>query len=145
MYFVILVIFNFLYEINFNFKTVTPPKHAKPNKVNKRTENVPAFHSAKIRFSFSPRWIIIVWWIDHSLLSLARHRRTAPSRLIRCIAAHDILLLPTPNANKTVRLFAFNDCTTAQPTKCSSSDVHVGVHTRNRRPAGVYAWLESNG
>lgn len=82
---------------------------------------------------------------DGSITLSYRWHGTAPSRLIRCIAAHDILLLPTPNANKTVRLFAFNDCTTAQPTKCSSSDVHVGVHTRNRRPAGVYAWLESNG
>lgn len=82
---------------------------------------------------------------DGSVTLSYRWHGTAPSRLIRCIAAHDILLLPTPTTNKTVRLFAFNDCTTAQPTKCSSSDVHVGVHTRNRRPAGVYAWLESNG
>lgn len=35
MYFVILVIFNFLYEINFNFKTVTPPNTPSLTKLTK--------------------------------------------------------------------------------------------------------------
>lgn len=136
MYFVILVIFTFLYEINFNFKTVTPPNTPSLTKLTKEQRTCQL--STPLRFaSLSLR--VELSSCDGSITLSYRWHGTAPSRLIRCIAAHDILLLPTPNANKTVRLFAFNDCTTAQPTKCSSSDVHVGVHTRNRRPAGVYA------
>lgn len=102
MYFVILVIFIFLYEINFNFKTVTPPNTPSLTKLTKEQRTCQL--STPLRFaSLSLR--VELSSCDGSI-TLSYRWGTAPSLLIRCIAAHDILLLPTLNTNKTVRLFA---------------------------------------